>query len=472
LLTVARNWSNITSTILKLKERTTLDVYTDVETSMTYPEQVENDRLLRVSAQKKMTISIGNSWWSAWSATAVIPAGLANRVLGSNVPSVALASAKRPRTPTIKISPTRANGTTSINGIPHSRTTVRCAKPELKSNENTKLTDVVYHVRDDGTSLGSLGNLSTFVNQAHGQGTFGTQSNKNGLGVIERYQYFSPIWLDSPETGSVASIGIFLSWYSNATTPQTLDQLLMESRGTAGPMNVVTCTMSASYITAPAVVIQDKGRRPTQTDTVQNLALVPARNITLNVTGIDMLGDSAFAASGEAKKTPLPVDPYAVDLAAALTIGISNIRVRENYTMAYAGSILSDLPSISANQSVLERKDTLYAYGYTTNSTSVRLSLAVILAYCIVTIVFMIYILVTGYTSTAWNSAIELVVLALQSRRPEYPGHTAVGIDSLHTLNQGVGIRVNKDDELELVFASDRDLDSRGLRKIERNMVY
>lgn len=55
---------------------------------------------------------------------------------------------------------------------------------------------------------------------------------------------------------------------------------------------------------------------------------------------------------------------------------------------------------------------------------------------------------------------------------PDYRGNIAVGIDSLDTFNQGVSIRVNKNNELELVFASDRDFDSRGLRKIEWNKEY
>jgi hypothetical protein len=467
LLTVDRNWSSLNSTILGIKARAAMDMYANIETSVSYPDQVENDRLLRVSAQKKINIIIGNSAWSAWSATAVVPAALANYVLGPNIPSEALRERLRARqagTP-----PTQSNGTVPTKDIPHPRTIVRCAKPPKELNDNMQPTDVIYHVRDDGTSLGSLGNLSAIVDQVHGQGTIGIQSYRNRT---LRYQYFSPVWIASPETGSAASVGIFLTWYSNARTPQPLDQLLAESTSTAWPLSVITCNVLASYITAPAVVAMDKGRLlATQTDTVLNLAFVPVRNITLNVTGIDMLDSSAFAASGELKNTPLPPDPYAVELAAALTLGISDISARGNYTTEYGGNETNSL-SLTVNKSVFERRSTLYAYGYTTNSTSVRLALAVILAYCIVTIAFLIYILVTGYTSTAWNSAIELVALALQSRKPEYPGHTAVGIDSLHTLNQGVGIRVNKDDELELVFASDRDLDSKGLRKIERNVVY
>jgi hypothetical protein len=56
--------------------------------------------------------------------------------------------------------------------------------------------------------------------------------------------------------------------------------------------------------------------------------------------------------------------------------------------------------------------------------------------------------------------------------KPDYPGQIGVGIDSLDTFKQGVGIRVNKDDGLELILASNRDIESRGLSKIKRNMVY
>ena len=95
-----------------------------------------------------------------------------------------------------------------------------------------------------------------------------------------------------------------------------------------------------------------------------------------------------------------------------------------------------------------------FSYGATT--TYVLLSIAVITSYCLVTIAYVLYILVSGSVSTAWNSAIELVACALQSKRPGHLGHTSVGINSLEAMRQNVGIRVNAEEELELVFANDR----------------
>jgi hypothetical protein len=77
-----------------------------------------------------------------------------------------------------------------------------------------------------------------------------------------------------------------------------------------------------------------------------------------------------------------------------------------------------------------------------------------------------------GAASTAWNSGVELIALALQSKRPDHLGHVGAGIDSMRTLGEGVGIRVNKDDQVELVFANDRDFETRGLRKLQRNAEY
>lgn len=88
----------------------------------------------------------------------------------------------------------------------------------------------------------------------------------------------------------------------------------------------------------------------------------------------------------------------------------------------------------------------------------------------------LVYILTTGTTSTAWDSALELLVLALQSRRPQHLANTSVGVEKMATFRELVGIRANLDDELEFVFANDRDVlkDVRNgkLQKVVRNKAY
>jgi hypothetical protein len=132
----------------------------------------------------------------------------------------------------------------------------------------------------------------------------------------------------------------------------------------------------------------------------------------------------------------------------------------------------SPTPNLSSNEATLNFSAIQYGYGYASRSTSVYLSMTVMIVYCVIAISYIFYMIVTGSTSTAWNSGAELVALALQSRKPDYLGHTGVGIDSIKTYGEGVGIRVNTENELELVFARDRDFDEAGLQKLERRVAY
>jgi hypothetical protein len=201
---------------------------------------------------------------------------------------------------------------------------------------------------------------------------------------------------------------------------------------------------------------------------ITKLELHDMRNITSNTTGIEIVYDRDFIRGLRYKPS--------ISLAAVFALTISSLPSLYTIRRTSPGQIDTSYQwgrNLTDSQEVTKVTDiqtVKCAYGYTTDPTSVRLSLAVILAYCIVNIVYLVYILVTA--STAWNSAIELVALALQSKKPDYTGRMAVGIDSLDTFNQSVSIRVNSDNELELVFASDRDVDTRGVRKIEKNVAY
>jgi hypothetical protein len=124
---------------------------------------------------------------------------------------------------------------------------------------------------------------------------------------------------------------------------------------------------------------------------------------------------------------------------------------------------------------------TITGYGYGSTDTSTLLSLAVIITYCFITVAYITYTIFTGHTSVAWNSATELILLALQSKEPDDLGHVSVGVDSTETLRRSVGIRVNtvsipdtgeRMQKLELVFEHDVQDNKRILEKVERNQAY
>jgi hypothetical protein len=181
----------------------------------------------------------------------------------------------------------------------------------------------------------------------------------------------------------------------------------------------------------------------TCTASIADLALHGARNISFDTTNIKSIHSAELSkyVSGA---------PFTA-LATAFALALSDLPSRQSGTE----------DGLTQNSTV-EIQKAWYAYGYCADTTSIRLSLAVIMAYCVITAAYIVYILATGSNSTAWNSAIELVTHALLSKKPNYDGRMAVGIDSLNKFNQGVVIRVNKGNKVELVFAGDRDIGSLG----------
>ena len=214
-------------------------------------------------------------------------------------------------------------------------------------------------------------------------------------------------------------------------------------------LSVEVCTISASWKTGEVELVEQSGTGDVNTRAAAISPSSSTRPITLDVAKLDQLHRSEEDFYFQVRLSVLFITALS---------GISN-STRLQYTC-------------SGKKTAWTFTVRLYGYGYDTKTVSVQLTMTVITAYCVIILVYIAYTFITGTTSTAWNSAIELVVLALQSKRPDHLGNIAVGLDSIQTFKEGVGIRVNKDNELELVFAHDRDIDKRGLRKIEPNKEY
>jgi len=111
-------------------------------------------------------------------------------------------------------------------------------------------------------------------------------------------------------------------------------------------------------------------------------------------------------------------------------------------------------------------------YGYANWDSTVILSLVVLLLYCLVTVCYIVFTLVSGTCSTAWDSTSALVALALQSRKPDHLGHISVDVQSMATFREPVKIRVNEEGQVEMVFVYDKDGLSENWKKIEVNKEY
>jgi hypothetical protein len=129
-----------------------------------------------------------------------------------------------------------------------------------------------------------------------------------------------------------------------------------------------------------------------------------------------------------------------------------------------------DVTSTSCDN--LNTKLLVSGYGYGVTTISVILSLIVLFLYSTLVFVYIVIVLLRGTTSTALDTTAELVTLALQSGHPKHLGNTSVGIETMATLRAPVGIRVNSEQSLELVFRDDPEQQGRFLTTVEANKEY
>jgi hypothetical protein len=323
--------------------------------------------------------------------------------------------------------------------------------------------------KDDWTSLETLPDLQTLV----GQVSDVDQVKQSNPGDNTTEIWFSPVWMPSLEPGSHSWIGIFFNGKiigvrneSTQLKPGLLSSMIEDPKAT---VDVNTYTVSAYWNTDEVHMFGNEGLI-TLIQTSQLSPVKPSnpRMIALNFTDADTMYSAAFNQFVGSTQL-LKIGKKAPTLAAALAVTLSRIPWL-NYD-AFSAALSQEIQT-GLNQVAFRFITTKHGYGYGTRSTSVYLAMAVILAYCVITVIYILYTLITGSASNAWSSGIELVTLALQSKKPDHLGHTSVGVDSIKTLSESVGVRVNVDNELELVFAHDRDFETRNLRKIARNKEY
>ena len=101
--------------------------------------------------------------------------------------------------------------------------------------------------------------------------------------------------------------------------------------------------------------------------------------------------------------------------------------------------------------------------GYTTDGITTRLAMAVIIGYCLLAFSHLIYLGISGISSTAWDSTAEMMALAMNSSPTRHLQNTCAGIIGIKTFQTRVRILAaastdeskRDDDHLELVFGQD-----------------
>jgi hypothetical protein len=298
----------------------------------------------------------------------------------------------------------------------------------------------------------------------------------------------------SPLSDAANLLGPYLSKYANRidANVSTIPLLWMTSPDISKNLLVVyllppeagwleICTVAAFWQRTSTTMVLLNSDATIQTRPLSQGEHLAKSNMT------EIVIDSSFMSSLGLPCTPSnsgDVHHLALCFASALSWIPASLRLASGALgieyEVYKGYNRSELDA-SSILSTYELVETIDGYGYGATDTSIRLAVAVMLTYCIITVVYVSYMIITGHTSIAWDSATELIMLALQSKEPAGLGHVSVGLDSMETFRKGVGIRVStldKDstghpvEKLELVFEDDEVAEERGLLKIERGKAY
>ena len=375
------------------------------------------------------------------SANATIPTQLSAEVL-YQIPSIEDGGVWIPRI-----------GITRSVKLPRVTVTAHCLSAE--NVQQTTLDTPVAYSLDDGASIGTILSLRNQIQHFLDHGGSG-DTPVNAI---------PPVWIASPEPGSSSVIGSFIQNNCAGPGPYMVSDLLLNKSNQSmlvsdSCWHIKTCTVAAFWEPSQHQLAADGGSWVVSTGSLSNLDHgLPrtTRPIFADLDNITGLNTSSFRG--------MISDDFQSDstrLAVALVTVFSEIPWREQVQNALRDE----------QYTVIEIALTHLGYGYETSSISTRLSLVVIMAYCIFAVGYITYMLSSGHTSTAWNSATEIIVLALQSKRSEHLHYVSAGINSIETYREPVGIRVSDGNHLELVFEHDQSNQLRNLSRIRLNKEY
>ena len=311
-----------------------------------------------------------------------------------------------------------------------------------------------YYVEDDN-SVSPLSNVTelvrSYINQFAGEKE------------AEEHFKIPPLWISSPESPK-ALLYLFLVDHWEWGESDTLE----------------VCIVNAFWHETLTTLILDEMGTTIQISIPESVEAVAKSNMTIIALDVEVVSSLGVLCGGIGTSPPyggyLPLC-----LAQFLSFIPAHRRVERgvepfNYKLA-KGFNMSELktPAPSAFQVI----GTIDGFGHGATDTSIRLSVAVMLAYCIIATLYVSHIIATGHTSIAWDSATELIILALQSKEPAGLGHISVVLDPMETFRKGVGIKVSTIDDngtgqakekLQLVFEDAEETRKRGLTKVRRRL--
>ncbi|OAL55152.1 hypothetical protein IQ07DRAFT_638863 [Pyrenochaeta sp. DS3sAY3a] len=320
---------------------------------------------------------------------------------------------------------------------------------------STRPNEVSYYYKDDG-SKESLPNITNFYEQ----------SLKNN--EVRDHSLFlngTWLWIVSPEEGSSSLLSLYFSDTVAPDSPIPFHQACSIASFWWNTETRVSAT-DAGFLIQNNVPMDRKSVTEQQ---LKPISIKPDVLDSMYRIGGMWGGDGTPYYFGATAQAPLQV-----------ALSLSQLPWASEHTEWLGSNNTSRVDP--KDSTTFQIKQTLRGYGYGVDHTSVRLSVAVITAYCLIATIYVAYLIVTGHTSIAWDSATEMILLALQSKEPNNLGHTSVGLNSMETFRRNVSIRVKNvnigdtgetREKLELVFANDnQETEQLGFSKVVRNKAY
>jgi hypothetical protein len=109
--------------------------------------------------------------------------------------------------------------------------------------------------------------------------------------------------------------------------------------------------------------------------------------------------------------------------------------------------------------------------GYSPEGFPIKLALAILLLYCLVALAHFSYTLISGISSSCWDSIAEVVALALNSERPTKLNHTTAGVETMSAFRHPFRI-CETEDRLGIIFQEDEQEQGKEIGMIVVNRKY
>ncbi|KAF2835399.1 hypothetical protein M501DRAFT_999153 [Patellaria atrata CBS 101060] len=95
---------------------------------------------------------------------------------------------------------------------------------------------------------------------------------------------------------------------------------------------------------------------------------------------------------------------------------------------------------------------TAAGYAYNMDGVGVKIAISVLALYCAFALGFVCYALISGASSSCWDTVAEVTALALNSERPQVLKNTSTGIRTMATFRAPVSVRAHEDKGLQIIF--------------------